>query len=97
LYRKSKAEGLTDAEKKEQELLRKEYIANVRMNLRSQLNSIDLVDEDGSVHYSNVVAYHPEQYAANVLASDRASEKLKETVKNMVTYGQFAGINFGTK
>ena len=55
------------------------------------------VDEDGSVHYSDVVAYHPEQYAANVLASDRASEKLKETVKNMVTYGQFAGINFGTK
>ncbi len=49
LYRKSKAEGLTDAEKKEQDLLRKEYIANVRMNLRSQLNSIDLVDEDGSV------------------------------------------------
>ena len=49
LYRKSKAEGLTDTEKKEQELLRKEYIANVRMNLRSQLNSIDLVDADGSV------------------------------------------------
>jgi uncharacterized protein YnzC (UPF0291/DUF896 family) len=49
LYRKSKAEGLTDAEKMEQELLRKEYIANVRMNLRYQLNSIDLVDADGSV------------------------------------------------
>ena len=49
LYRKSKAEGLTEDEKKEQELLRKEYIANVRMNLRTQLNSIDLVDEDGSV------------------------------------------------
>jgi hypothetical protein len=55
------------------------------------------VDEDDSVHYSDVVAYHPEQYAANVLASERASEQLKETVKNMVTYGQFAGINFGTK
>jgi uncharacterized protein YnzC (UPF0291/DUF896 family) len=49
LYRKSKAEGLTDAERQEQELLRKEYIANVRMNLRSQLNSIDLVDADGNV------------------------------------------------
>ena len=55
------------------------------------------VDEGGTVHYSNVVAYHPEQYAANVLASDKASETLKETVKNMVMYGQFAGINFGTK
>lgn len=49
LYRKSKAEGLTDAEKKEQELLRKEYIANVRMNLRAQLNNIDLVSGDGTV------------------------------------------------
>ena len=49
LYRKSKAEGLTDEEKKEQELLRKEYIANVRMNLRAQLNNIDVVNEDGTV------------------------------------------------
>ena len=49
LYRKSKAEGLTEEEKKEQDLLRKEYIANVRRNLRSQLDSIDIVNEDGSV------------------------------------------------
>lgn len=49
LYRKSKAEGLTEEEKKEQDLLRKEFIANVRGNLRSQLNAIDLVDENGKV------------------------------------------------
>lgn len=49
LYRKSQAEGLTAEEKKEQELLRKEFIANVRGNLRSQLNNIDMVNEDGSV------------------------------------------------
>lgn len=49
LYHKSKAEGLTEEEKKEQELLRKEYVANVRMNLRAQLNNIDLVSEDGTV------------------------------------------------
>ena len=49
LYRKSKAEGLTEEEQKEQDLLRKEYVANVRMNLRGQLNSIDLVNPDGSV------------------------------------------------
>ena len=49
LYRKSKAEGLTEEEKKEQELLRKEYIANVRMNLRSQLDNIDMVNEDGTI------------------------------------------------
>ena len=49
LYRKSKAEGLTEAEKKEQDLLRKEFVANVRGNLRAQLNNIDMVNEDGTV------------------------------------------------
>ena len=49
LYRRSKAEGLTDAEKKEQKLLRLEYIEAVRMNLRGQLNNIDIKEKDGSV------------------------------------------------
>ena len=49
LYRKSKAEGLTEEEKKEQDLLRKEYVASVKANLRSQLNRIDMVDADGKV------------------------------------------------
>ena len=49
LYRKSQAEGLSEAEKKEQDLLRKEYIANVKKNLRNQLTNIDMVNDDGSV------------------------------------------------
>lgn len=49
LYHKSKAEGLTEAEKKEQAELRSEYIANVRANLRGQLNNIDIRKEDGTV------------------------------------------------
>ncbi len=49
LYRKSQAEGLSEAEKKEQDLLRKEYIVNVKKNLRNQLNNIDMVNDDGSV------------------------------------------------
>ena len=49
LYRKSQAEGLSEAEKKEQDLLRREYIANVKKNLRNQLNNIDMVNDDGSV------------------------------------------------
>lgn len=49
LYRKSQAEGLSEAEKKELDLLRKEYIANVKKNLRNQLNNIDMVNDDGSV------------------------------------------------
>lgn len=49
LYRKSKAEGLTEEEKKEQKLLREEYIANVRKNLRAQLNNIDVAEKDGTI------------------------------------------------
>lgn len=49
LYRKSKAEGLTEEEKKEQDLLRKEYIASVKSNLRNQLNHIDVINEQGKV------------------------------------------------
>ena len=49
LYRKSKAEGLTEAEKKEQDLLRKEFVASVRGALKAQLNNIDMVQEDGTV------------------------------------------------
>ncbi|MCI8706476.1 MAG: DUF896 domain-containing protein [Lachnospiraceae bacterium] len=48
LARKSKAEGLTEAEKKEQELLRQEYIATIRRNLRAQLDNIDVVNPDGT-------------------------------------------------
>lgn len=49
LYHKSKNEGLTEEEKAEQDALRKDYIANVRANLRGTLNNVDLVNEDGSV------------------------------------------------
>ena len=44
LYRKSKAEGLTEEEKKEQALLRKQYVADVKKNLAAQLNNIDMAD-----------------------------------------------------
>lgn len=49
LARKSKAEGLTEAEKKEQALLRQEYIASVKRNLQAQLNNIDMINPDGSI------------------------------------------------
>ena len=48
LYHKSKAEGLTEEEKAEQAALRAEYVANVRANLRGNLNSITIQYEDGS-------------------------------------------------
>lgn len=49
LAHKSKAEGLTEAEKKEQQLLRQEFLANVRSNLKSQLDNIDIQEPDGTV------------------------------------------------
>lgn len=49
LSRKSKAEGLTEEEKKEQATLRKQFIADFRGNLVAQLNNIDLVDEEGNI------------------------------------------------
>lgn len=49
LYRKSKAEGLTEAEKKEQALLRKQFVADVRGSLTAQLNNIDVINPDGTV------------------------------------------------
>lgn len=49
LYHKSKAEGLTEEEKEEQQLLRRAYIDSVKNNLRGQLNNINIQNEDGSI------------------------------------------------
>lgn len=50
LARKSKtAEGLTDAEKEEQQMLRRIYIDSFKANLRAQLDNIEFVDDDKKV------------------------------------------------
>lgn len=49
LYHRSKQDGLTEEEKREQEGLRKEYIANLRANLRGQLNNVSIQEKDGSL------------------------------------------------
>ena len=49
LARKAKTEGLTAAEKEEQERLRREYIASVRKNLKAQLDNINIQELDGSI------------------------------------------------
>lgn len=54
LSRKSKTpEGLTEAEKAEQQALRAEYIAGFRASLRSQLEGIVVEEADGSRHKLN--------------------------------------------
>lgn len=49
LYHKSQAEGLTEAEKDEQAKLRAEYVANVRANLKGQLDNMSIKEADGSI------------------------------------------------
>ena len=49
LSRKSKAEGLTEEEKQEQTILRQEFIASFRNNLKAQMDNIDVVNSDGSI------------------------------------------------
>ena len=48
LYHKSQAEGLNEEEKEEQTRLRKEYVANIRANMKSQLDSITVEHPDGT-------------------------------------------------
>ena len=45
LYRKSKAEGLTEKEKKEQALLRSEQVEYFRRNLKGQLENINVKEK----------------------------------------------------
>lgn len=45
LAKKAKAEGLTEEEKEEQKLLRREYVDAFKENLRKQLDQIDFVED----------------------------------------------------
>lgn len=49
LYHKSQEEGLTEEEKQEQAKLRAEYVANIRANLKSQLDNVSIQEADGSI------------------------------------------------
>ena len=48
LYHKSKSVGLTDAEREEQTVLRREYIDSFKRSLTSQLDNMYIVDEKGN-------------------------------------------------
>lgn len=48
LNKKSKEEGLTEEEKKEQEVLRRDYIDRFKNNLRAQLETIKINDKKDS-------------------------------------------------
>ena len=48
LARKAREQELTEEEKIEQKALRAEYVANIRANMKANLNSITIQYEDGS-------------------------------------------------
>ncbi|MBE7053487.1 MAG: DUF896 domain-containing protein [Ruminococcaceae bacterium] len=48
LSRKQRSEGLTDAEKQEQAILRKEYIDEIKGNLKSSLENVYTLDNEGN-------------------------------------------------
>ena len=45
LAHKSKSEGLTETEKEEQRILRKEFLAEIRANFKATLESIEIVED----------------------------------------------------
>lgn len=47
LAKKAKTEGLTEEEKAEQALLRKEYVAEWRQGVMQTLDNVYIVDKDG--------------------------------------------------
>jgi len=49
LYHKSQDAGLSEEEKQEQQMLRKQYIEAIRTNMRATLNTISIQEADGSV------------------------------------------------
>ena len=50
LAHKSKTTGLTEAEKAEQQALRKEYLEDMKASLRAQLEHTSIQKPDGTIH-----------------------------------------------
>lgn len=48
LAKKAKTEGLTEDEKKEQQSLRAEYVAEFRSSLKAQLDNTVVINPDGT-------------------------------------------------
>ena len=50
LAHKSKTTGLTEAEKAEQQALRREYLDDIKASLRAQLNNTSIQEPDVTIH-----------------------------------------------
>ena len=73
---------MTAAEKEEQAVLRKDYIANVRANLRGQLNQINIQNEDGSIE--NLGENFPGIYSHRYALENGGQVNLNKSLINKV-------------
>ena len=80
LHHKAQSVGLTEEEKKEQAELRKEYIATIKMNLRNQLDNIDVKEADGTV----VRLIRKQIFAARKQCSDAQVEEWSHQITDQV-------------
>lgn len=48
LAKKAKSEGLSDAEKSEQQALRQEYLQTFRLGMRNHIEGLKFIDPEGS-------------------------------------------------
>ena len=71
LAHKAKAEGLTDEEKEEQAQLRRDYIDSVKANLKSQLNTLYVLDEKTGKK-TKIVDFERERAATRMAAAHEA-------------------------
>lgn len=61
LYHKSKGEGLTEEEKKEQQALRKEYLDAIKKNMRATLDQVSIENPDGTITPLKIVRQRHEK------------------------------------
>lgn len=80
LARKAKTVGLTDEEKKEQAILRKEYIQSVVGDLKNQLDNTYVLDKNENK--VKVTEYNAQEKAREEQAKAQAKEQETSEQKN---------------
>lgn len=87
LAKKSKQEGLTEAEKEEQAVLRKEYIENFREQFKGHLNRMKFVEDLSEEELARLQKENEEIRRANAKAQreqehlEQSGEQLQEKQK----------------
>ena len=87
LAKKSKQEGLTEAEKEEQAVLRKEYIENFREQFKGHLNRVKFVEDLSEEELARLQKENEEIRRANAKAQreqehlEQSGEQLQEKQK----------------